>query len=312
MPRVGWALFWASIGIVLVALLRPVPPGELLPENVFWAKKAAAGPAEVVMAGDSRTYRSLAPAVMVEALPGRRILNYGWDSSGFAPDYLAAIDRHLAGNDATVILGLTPWSLTARSDTQTNFDEYQRKSALDLSVTLTFGTALSRFNSFIAFRPEMTAKGKAKADKWGKATKVQYFHADGWVYSDLVPHDPENSLASYAKNFADNPVSPAMVDGLLQRIRDWRARGVRVYAFRPPTTTAMIALEHRLSGYDETALARQVIAAGGTWVDVPQHDVYDCYDGSHITGDAAEQLSRAMATAIAGDTGTAGRITLKP
>lgn len=298
--RTAWALVCAAAGMLLVALLRPVPSAQALPESVFWAKKATAAPADVVIAGDSRAYRSLSPAEMQPNCPGMRIFNYGWDSSGFGPAYLDAIDAHLDHGSAlpTVILGITPWSLTARSMTQTNFLEYQRKSALELAITLKFGTFLNRFNSFISFKPELTAKGKVKAAKWGKPTRIQLFHEDGSVYSDLIPHDPENTLKRYESNFTGNPVDPQVVAGLLKQVDLWRQQGVTVYGFRPPTTRAMVELENRLGHFEEDAFVKQFVSAGGKWIEAPQYDAYDCYDGSHITGAAAAQFSRDIAQTI--------------
>ncbi len=286
--RTALALILTVLAIVATVLLRPAP--KTLDEDLYWALKVTAPPAEVVLAGDSRIYRGLSPTIMRETLTDRRILNYAWDSSGFAADYLRAIDAHLdpTSDRRAVVLGVSPWSLTPRSDTMTNFDEMQQKSPFELQTMLLFGGIASRFNSLITFRPDLEGK-----------TYYQIFHEDGWVATRLTPPDPAFAMPSYRKNFTDNPVSPRMIDGLLAQVRAWRQAGVRVYAFRPPTTAPMIELENTLGRFDEEDFTRQFIAAGGTWLNMPQTGVYECYDGSHISDRAAVKLSTAIAREMA-------------
>jgi hypothetical protein len=288
LDRTVVAVLVAAGGVVLIALLRPLP--QEIPESLFWARKATALTADCVLAGDFRVYRDLAPAAMQDELRGLDTFNYAWSSSGFSQKYLAAIDQHLDPRSAhpTVVLGITPWSLTPRCATETNFLEYQRQFRSTLEAQVLLGRIAGRLRPVITFVPRLRGR-----------KYHQVFHADGWLASRLMPPDPNSALPSCVDNFDHNPLSMPMVIGLLRQVADWRGRRIRVYAFRPPTTRAMVQLENNLSGFDERAFVEAFISVGGVWIDVPQADAYACYDGSHIVDDSALRLSRDMARTIA-------------
>jgi hypothetical protein len=120
---------------------------------------------------------------------------------------------------------------------------------------------------------------------------------DGWVASTRNPETPNACVADSRRILRVNPIDNATVGRLLDAVRRWRAAGIRVYAFRPPTTAEMLAAEQVCAGYDEAALAEAFEAAGGRWIDMDQ-TAYHSYDGSHLTRTAAEQMSRDLARAI--------------
>lgn len=285
--RTAAALLCAGALVALLALLRPM--GSSLPEGLYWARKATMAPADVVLAGDSRVYRALSPAAMRFELGRLRIVNFAWSSSGFSPAYLAAIDRQLDPRSAraSVVLGITPWTLTPRSETETNFVEWQRKSRLGLEADLLLGRVAGRLESLIPFVPRLRGREYR-----------QDFQDDGWVASRLEPPDPEFALESYGRAFVGNTVSRAMTDSVLKQVGLWRSRGVRVYAFRPPTTVAMVRLENDVSGFDQAGFVAAFTAAGGVWIDVPQARVYESYDGSHIVDRAATRFSHDLARTL--------------
>lgn len=83
----------------------------------------------------------------------------------------------------------------------------------------------------------------------------------------------------------------------MDQTRQWTAQGIRVYAFRVPSSLAMVALEDQMSGFDEATFVEQFKAAGGIWFSIPL-EPYHSYDGSHLTKQAALQLSADLARLI--------------
>jgi hypothetical protein len=59
----------------------------------------------------------------------------------------------------------------------------------------------------------------------------------------------------------------------------------------------MLALEDKVSGFDQAKFIADFEAAGGVWIDISQIS-YHSHDGSHLSRPAAEQLSRDIAKAI--------------
>lgn len=284
------ALVATAIVVCAIAFTRPVSHG--INEETFWAMKRTASPADVVLAGDSRVYRGLSPGAMESQLPGRSVVNFAFSSNGYSAAYLREVENRLAtkGPGGVVVLGISPFTLTPRSATETNFIELMRKPEREVRLSLMLRTLTMRFESVTTVKPTLE-----------HAAYRQVFHEDGWAESRLTPPTPEYALTSYRTLFDGNRVDEGMLKNLLAQVEAWRRQGIRVYAFRPPTTAAMSDLENRLSGYPEAHVSERFEAAGGKWIDIPQTDVYECYDGSHIADTSAVQLSEAIAKVIRKD-----------
>jgi hypothetical protein len=83
----------------------------------------------------------------------------------------------------------------------------------------------------------------------------------------------------------------------MDQTRLWNSRGIDVYAFRVPSSQAMVELENQMSGFDEAAFVEQFTSAGGIWFSIPL-EPYHSFDGSHLTKQAALKLSADLATLI--------------
>jgi hypothetical protein len=136
---------------------------------------------------------------------------------------------------------------------------------------------------------------------WMKRDSFGYyeeFMPAGWVASRRLPMKPEEALASYRKEFVDNQASQALLDTVLMQVREWRSQGIQVFAFRPPTTDEMVAVEDSLSGFPALDVRRQWEAAGGIWLDPGPNSDYVSYDGSHVDWGSAKLLSARLAWAM--------------
>ena len=123
---------------------------------------------------------------------------------------------------------------------------------------------------------------------------------DGWTSAWDVP--PLRDFSGYLRGtiniFNNNPVSPRIVADLLSRVALWRQRGIRVYAFRPPTIREMVEIENSHGGFEEHKFVAAFEKAGGRWLNVDQFR-YDSLDGCHMNRTGALQFSRDLALMIA-------------
>ncbi|RMG70541.1 MAG: hypothetical protein D6722_08565 [Bacteroidetes bacterium] len=254
------------------------------------------GQYDLLVLGDSRVYRGVSPADMSQALPGWRSFNLGYSSAGFGPLMYEEAARRLDPEGARVlVLGITPWSLTESAAQNAHL---QQELARPLSERWQRRYVNYYLQDLAPTRPEalwQALRGTTPAP-------AEYYYqtfdeAGGWMPSRLEPPQPRKALGPYRAEFRQEQVSPARVEALLDQVQTWVAEGVSVYAFRPPTSPDMTALEDELSGLDMSALGRDIEAAGGIWLDIPGE--YPSYDGSHLPDSAARRFSRALGAAIA-------------
>jgi hypothetical protein len=235
---------------------------------------------------------------MSRTLSSCRIGNFGFSSGGLSQPYLRSVERLVdsRGEKRSIVLGVTPWSLTPRAERENQFLDEVKRPAAEVWERLYIGPA-TRF-----FRPyslaEVAAWLQGRRIEISTAHYYQDFRTDGWVASRKAPEDEESALGEYVANFKGNPVSPKIIDDLLVTVQGWRAKGVRVFAFRLPTTSAMRELEKNLSGFDEESFVARFEKAGGIWLPI-RPTAYHSYDGSHLDESAALDLSRDLAVAMA-------------
>lgn len=290
-----------AIAAVLIAVLgaaRPKQPGiSGLPEELFWMRKMQwRQQFDVVVAGDSRVYRDVAPNAMSRALPGLRIANYGFSGGGYAPEFLDATRRLLDPKckKPIIVLGLTPHSLTGKAEAKNGFldngnmDPFAKLALLRLPGPFLFLSRYSQEESkmlFVRHAPPVVYYSE--------------FREDGWVRSAKKPESRQEAIPQYRIMFAEgNSVSEHIVSRVMRRIRKWTAQGIAVYALRMPASPEMMKLENEMSGYRERDIAARVAKAGGMWLTFDYAE-YHSYDGSHLTGEAAEAFSYDLASAIA-------------
>lgn len=291
-----------TVRVMVLAALLVIGMGVLRPDEitgvyseVFWVEKTRwARCADVVIAGDSRVGVGVSCAAMTEYLPGLRIYNYGFNANGYSADYLTAVDRVLdpASARRIIVLGITPRSLGESSGAQNFFTEYRKASSADLMLSRCFGPML-RFVEPMSF-----------SDAWRgligdrKHTRqIRRYHRCGWIASAQLPERIDQKLDNYRAEFQENPVSDQVVAQLIEAVRRWGKAGLSVFAFRPPTTAAMVELEDMYSGFNQQQFTEAFEAAGGVWIRLDQTG-YRSYDGSHLRQDAAEALSRRLGLAI--------------
>lgn len=294
--RIALTALLTALMIVGVGLLRPTSGESGLGATQMWLEKVAWGPQfDFIIAGDSRVYRGVSPQTLGKELGGRVVANFGFSGLGYESAYFDAVEARLApsAQDPVILLGITPHSLTPVAVRRNGFLEVSQEHPTDRMLARQFAPLLRFVRPIQPVELIETFDSLRGQRKW----YYQHFHADGWVASRKVPETPSEGLTAYHEEFAGNQVSPEIVATLLERVRQWREAGIRVFGFRPPTNEAMVALEDSSSGFDEPQFVQAFEQAGGTWLAVDQY-AYHSYDSSHLDRDAAVSLSRDIARRI--------------
>jgi hypothetical protein len=263
-------------------------------EQSYWVSKThAEAKFDMILMGDSRTYRGVSPQVIQETLPEYRVLNFGYSASGLNDEIFRAAETKLdpASSHKTMVMGVTPYTLSPIAEKNNHFRQ-ERNKPLDYVYLRLYARPL------IEFLEPTTPKNLITILGIKTPFKDQFYHEEfydnGWNPGWTVPEDPEAALVPYQHAFDDNQVKPELVEALMEQTRAWTEAGFTVFAFRPPTTRKMFELENKLSGFDEAAFITQFETAGGVWFSFP-HGEYHSYDGSHLHKDASIQFSQDLA-----------------
>jgi len=299
--------------LILIAALRPKPVTLVVTPFTkdpvrqsgatgerFWVLKTHGEKKyDMTLMGDSRVYRGISPKAMETVLTDVRIFNFGYSGGGLNPVMYAAAEAKLAptSHQPSIVLGITPLSLTPHAAKNEHYlQELNRPS--DYIYLRLYGLSIVKLFESIDLSGAIDHLwGDSGLGDWGY---FQEFHEDeGWIASWNVPENQQWTLPSYRDLFSKTQVSEQLVQELMDQTRQWREQGIRVYAFRVPTGDEMVALENRMSGFDETAFIEQFQDAGGTWFSFPQ-DLYYSYDGSHLIKQSALDFSVDLAELIKG------------
>ncbi|GMU55451.1 MAG: hypothetical protein AMXMBFR33_45970 [Candidatus Xenobia bacterium] len=280
------AVLLAVLIIAAVGLFWP-RGYEGIAKSEFWARKKLWRRCfDTVVAGDSRAYHSLFPTEMAPLARGRTIGNFGFAGCAIEKRYLDAVDQVLdlrPGRERTVILAITPHSLTRLAHQSNGFLELNRVNRLEL-------LALSRLGGIRDLGDPITAddvKNQIRGVRY-----IQTLKPDGSIAAYKTPENPKEALSEYRARLETTELRPESLQELSSAIQAWTARGVRVVGFRPPTTTAMVELEEQLLPYPPVPQLFQ--SAGGQWLEIPPA-AYPTYDGSHLRFDGAARFSQDFA-----------------
>lgn len=297
--RTLFVFILAFAGMVAFANFRPSSPDPAddvrTQETEFYINKAH--PRERfdgVIIGDSRALRGLSPAAMTDSLPGLSLLNFAFNACGMSDDIYAAAESVLARDSSRRFIVLAPTALAFQPWKRANtmYWEYKRK-ARDLVWVYQSAPELAHATQPVS--PSLAPRrllGITPAK-----LLVQNFHDDGWIETHQTPIDDLSDLEPHRQRLVGNSVDSTMIAGLMRQTRAWTTRGVRVFAFYPPALPARTAMEDSMLGFDRGAFAAEFTAAGGTWLEVESAGL-TTYDGSHLDGESAKQLSARLAGAM--------------
>jgi hypothetical protein len=265
----------------------------------FWMEKLDWGPSsDVVVVGDSRTYRGVDPSSFAGTHP-RGCVNFGFSSATLSPEFLSKAAAALAPDgDRILIIGLTAASLRAPLPNRDGFVaagiEYGR-----LHMPLRLARAIEEWELMVA--PFAIDRGFGDSVQAARATADEYsqrFHPNGWVESDRAVDDPVGAgLAVVRRDFERSPHSPRAVDELVSAVRRLSVGGTRVFVFRPWVPDAVSSEEDRIGGLDWSAVRTRLQSAGARWVDIRVPGLRS-YDGTHLDGPSARRVSAELSRSI--------------
>lgn len=297
--RCFWSLILSLLLISVFGAVKPEPLDPLVASrdarNWFWANKVHNSKTyNLILLGDSRLYRGVSPAAMKDVLgQDYRILNFGFSSGGLNPRIFREAENRFAkdGSDKTVVMAVTPYSLTVDAAKNKHFlQEFTRPKEMVLQY-LSYNSFLGFFNSV---SPNMLRKKILGKERKPRIYYYQEFFPDGWVASYTVPKDEERALKSYTETFSKYQVDWKLINELCEQTQEWSQKGIMVFAFRPPVPEKMLALENELSGFNQHLFVEKFEKSGGVWVSI-DHSDYETYDGSHLLRGSAVKLSHELA-----------------
>ena len=306
--RVPFCLITAVILTALIAFLRPRDDSGAFDQSRadrFWVMKAQnSSKYNVLIVGDSRSYRGVSPGEMSKMLRGLRVYNLAFSAGGLNPEIYDLADRMLDknGKERIIVLGVTPSSVMESTEGNRQYRQEHNRPRSAYLERVYINTCLE---SFAPFDWESAVRGVV-GRRLPAPRYINHYTDDGWVGSDEYPEDSTGELSSYREVMTRFQVKAALMEVLFARTHEWAIKGVAVFGFRPPTSGAMLDLENKMSGFNEQTFIKDFEAAGGTWISVDPAQ-YHSYDGSHLSESSAIRLSDYIAAQIARNRGRKGK-----
>lgn len=282
----------SSIAAMLViggalAVFRPATGESEDVRPGYWIEKLQAPERafDIVIVGDSRAYRGVDPSL----LPGKA-LNFGFSGAALDPHYVHTAVQKLRGG-GTLIVAVSPHSLTARAREANAFDALQARHAADLALTRWASPAYAWTRPYTMSQVAALARGRAAM--LAPASPLETFKPGGFVASarPSVPSAPETARI-YEEMLEDHPVGEREIMDLTYLLTGYLAGGYRVVVLRLPISPDVLEAER----LDSTWLREQIMGTGLEWFECPPGDTYD---GSHLTADSAREVTEALARFIA-------------
>lgn len=271
--------------IVLFKILLPIPEKNQEEMDQFWYSKTfAKSEYDIVVCGDSRVYRGIS----IEDLkkPSQKQLeaiNLGYSSGGMSSEYLkfAVSKFNKKAKNKILVIGLTPHSLTQEAFKNEALHE---KMKVAPAQQFRYHYLSSFLKSFSPYKPIDLISHK-------KDNYREEYMPGGWIASSYIIPDSTYAWESYRKTFTDYQVQQKQVDSFLSDLKKYKNQGIKIVAFRPPSTLGMRQLEDSLSKFNENQLKTAINELGGVWIEFRDGD-FVSYDGSHLEKKSAQKLSR--------------------
>lgn len=289
LQRLLGAGFLTVLVLVLGAWWLPKQPNSSMGSDWFWSNKVRPGcQFEVVVVGDSRIYRGFSPVDFVATYDTTAtVFNFGFSSAGLDTSFLqaAALLVDSTAKQPVIILGITTSSLADENAANQHFWQEYNRSAASIWQRQHLNASLTAFDPTSPY----TLRNHWLGTRQGY---YQRYYDNGWIASDKQPHNPWESYDHVRQTYPQVEFSLGFRQRLVQQIAQWQAQGIQVVAFRPPAFPELEKLEMNPNYFPEKAIKAEIEALGGIWIDLPERDQYQTYDGNHLTEKSARQLSK--------------------
>ena len=286
----------AGLAVALLAVLTHAPSDEKGPLSTRqWmvAKASCDHCADLVLAGSSQTSVNMSPAAMMQALPGRRIINEGFSTQPYNEGYLDMLEAALTDSPTrSILLLITPVTLVMRSgDDDAEVAREMRANDSPLRERLEEVRGI-----FHARAPCELLFGVCDVHNY------DWLYPDGWsaaVYAGRAATAGVHTSSLFMRRWAQQlEIGPRGYQHVLDRVRTWRRSGIAVYTIRAPVPPEMLDAELSIPGYDEAQMIQGFADAGATWIEIDPTR-YVTFDGWHMDRDVAVVFSQDVARAIA-------------
>lgn len=281
------SVFSALLLTTLVKVSLPSQIDSAAEINLFWLQKTfQSEDKNVIVAGDSRIYRGVSTeALITETALDLKGANLGYSSAGFSKEYLDFVVSKFDKDSAQkyLLLGVTPHSLTLEAFKNEHWHQFKDYSKAEVWKMKYLNPLLSAFSPV---KP---------SEVWtaNNNSYHQVYHKDGWIASNKESATPQDGYESYKKTFSKYKVSDVAVSSFLQSIAMLQGSGIKIVAFRPPSSTILRKLENQISGFDEAYMKTSLENLGVHWWHF-EDDNYHAYDGSHLHYDSAKKFSQQL------------------
>lgn len=287
-------LIIATILVVALSFFLPTQQQKQLAE-IFWTEKTfAPSKYDLILVGDSRTYRGVSPNEMEKKLTGMKVLNFAYSNGGLNPTIFEAAEKKLSKEDRQkiIILGVTANCITGYTQNNEQFTIEKNRPREEIIERKYLNPLLYRFAPTTIDLVKDWVTNKKSQNYYSSI-----YNNNGWVESDKYPADTTEAIESYKKDFASFKVEERYIETMLNQINTWSEKGILVVGFRPPVSQPMRELEDSMGLYNEAEISARFEAAGGHWIDLNMSE-YKTYDGSHLGKESALKLSSVLAEQV--------------
>jgi len=245
----------------------------------FWINKVHfQGNKDILIFGDSRTYRGINPEV--DPLK-RNNINLGFSSAGLSPNYIETSLKRNNSEETILLLGITAHSFSKVAFQNSHWNEFRKVGRFDIFLD-------SNENYLKGFTPFLSNQHKPQKD----SNYIEKYNLKtGFVWSDKKTHNIESGLKIYKDIFRENKFSYKLLKETVSYLNTLKNR--KIYAFIIPTNSKMITIEKEIAQFDEVLVKTILRKSSINVIEIPESlkSKLITYDGSHLTGRSANILS---------------------
>ncbi|MFA7082045.1 MAG: hypothetical protein WC135_05460 [Bacteroidales bacterium] len=287
-------LLMAIIFIVILGGILPKNPDKYLKDR-FWAFKVHDDKKyNFIILGDSRTYRGVSPDEIENILPEFTVLNLAFSNGGLNPAIYKVAETKLKieSKPIVILLGVSALTINDISFSNELYLQELKRAKEEVFERIYLGKYLNYFSPVTPLIVKDLIKGIKPISNY-----ISIYHDNGWVESEKFPVDTLEAMPYYKDDFKLHSTNYQLVNSLCKQISLWKSKGIIVFAFRPPASLPLVALEDSSGNYNELLIKEKIEISGGHWIDV-NSALYKTYDGSHLSKTEARKLSQYIANKI--------------
>lgn len=261
---------------------------------------------DMVISGSSRINFGIDPDTMRTCLPGVRIYNcamFGGAVNREILEYLETrkIDWKKPGRKI-VLIEFSPRVMFSSLRTNGSYRSMLSKSPDEIRHLLD-DPGRGRFSLFDLFLPLNRKRWNMR--RAPDPSVIPHCHMDtGWYEVVNISEDPREGLEKRLRNGKRDEQYPERfetgksLNEILEKTREWTARGVLVVGVEPPIAPELRQMEERLGRYDREDAVSRFREAGGFFI--PVTEKYEVVlGGSHLDSVEAKKFSAEVAEKIA-------------